>query len=308
MQATPAPTPADIAAQLAAETLQAHRTALQTLEKLMLHAAGALMNPTEEQKNEDPAQARNATQRLRLVMQAARDILRFGGVAPPSPGSAGDRVFGSGAHEHRKTSSDARHHSNPSSHRGRMRVPLVPVDAPTPALHSNAAQQAGNLLAAAGAATPVHLSEQSASPHGVACDTQDASAPTLLPSSVPSVSSVFQSPSDVENPLVLAETSPPVPRLTPVYPPAPPRDPRWDPSQLPQAPAKFTDEEIDLFEATLRTQDPFSKQLHQRLVQWWNYCACYTFEHPLPVTFTLLGDRDPWHAAKRALASVGERS
>lgn len=113
-----------------------------------------------------------------------------------------------------------------------------------------------------------------------------------------------------QNPLnSLGATAPPAAAPTSaasaVKPPLPLR-PLYGTRELPPVPAPFTPAEIELFEATLQTQDPFPKPLYKRLADWRDHCGCSNSKHPLPVTYELLQDRNPWRPKRPAAAPIDQ--
>jgi hypothetical protein len=150
----------DFAAQFTAEIQQAQRDALQTIHKVMLHLAQRLTK-SQDEEDEDSTQARTTTQRIRLCLQAARDILRL---------------------RDRSQDDDPTGSSRPRAARLR-RKPEQDAAASTPAAKRASAPHDSRLS----------TRDSSASPHDSGLSTHDA-ASTPPPSSVPSVNSVFQSP------------------------------------------------------------------------------------------------------------------
>ncbi|MDP1660682.1 MAG: hypothetical protein Q8L55_02100 [Phycisphaerales bacterium] len=86
-------TATDFTTQFALDIQRAQRDALQTIHKIMLHLAQSITSPAghdHDEGREEAAQARTTTQRIRLCLQAARDILRLApppnvSALPPSP-------------------------------------------------------------------------------------------------------------------------------------------------------------------------------------------------------------------------------
>lgn len=148
-------------------------------------------------------------------------------------------------------------------------------------------------------------------------------APLSLPSSVPSVSSVFQSSSTAppdsglstqDSPAFLSPNDPDfnpsdLPARRPlVYPLIPEIYSQYPMDKLPPIPEEFTGEEIDTFEATLRTRSAFPKPLFRKLVAWRNHCVSFKLTLPLPVTWQMTRDRNPWTPHRRVPASPTEPS
>lgn len=262
--ATPLPEP------LPTKLERLHAEALEALRLVMTKALDSITTlppPTvSDTDTDEPAQspadhARTVTQRMRLALTAARDLLRYTtetDTESPSPNSAGDRAFRSNAHERRKSSSDAQLHSNSSSE-GQTSVP-------------SDAQSNG------------------ADPETHQRGTQDRNPIALSP------------PRDSS---LVTHTSPPPPRLTPNYPPIPPKPLYRRPGPV-VVPAHFTNDEIDLFEETLRTKDPFPKPLYRRLIEWRVHCNDYYLQYPLPITHEALVARNPWKKERTAQGGVNK--
>ncbi|HYC99767.1 MAG TPA: hypothetical protein VEB22_00940, partial [Phycisphaerales bacterium] len=233
---------------------------------------GNLPNPAD--------QARTVTQRMRLAFSAARELLRHRPPGAPSP--AGDR-------------------------------PKPPPAAPAPPGTQRAAQErpaASTILAAAGAAVSrfgersiADAAESPEAPHTPALAPHrnlSASVSDLVRPQAP-LTSAPDSPHESDPGAQRSPAPPPRPEL--VYPPTPAIYKQYAEHKRPPIPARFTDEELDAFERTLRTDDPFPKRLYNRLVEWWNHCGCYGFTHPLPVTSRLLDERNPFTRNRAAVSA-----
>ncbi len=114
---------------------QAQRDALETIHKIMLHLAKGLTRaqPSEQEEPEDPAQARITTQRIRLCLQAARDILRFAAACESTPSPRLRETVRSGAERTNAGSPSPRSRGEGArrSDGGRMRGPCDSPDSPS---------------------------------------------------------------------------------------------------------------------------------------------------------------------------------
>ncbi|MDP1661667.1 MAG: hypothetical protein Q8L55_07100 [Phycisphaerales bacterium] len=299
----PAATPS-AAEPLPTKLERLHTEALDALRLVMTKALDSITTlpppALEGADTDEPAQspadhARTVTQRMRLALTAARDLLRYttdNDSESPSPSSTGRRC---------------------PSPRGRMRVP---GDAHQSGAEANrcGTQDRDQFLAPAPesasillAATRPVLSGAERTKAGSEAATQSVSLISRFGERLDpphdSGLSTHDSDASPRNSSLVTHTSPPPPRLTPNYPPIPPKPLYRRPGPV-VVPAHFTNDEIDFFEATLRTQDPFPKPLYRRLIEWRVHCNDYYLDYPLPITHETLAARSPWEKKRVAACEV----
>ncbi len=308
--------------------------ALQTIHKVMLYltetiterGGGVQEGTPPDSAAEDPAQARTTTQRIRLCLQAAREILRFtppceadDGAAPPSPVNRGTVV--SGAQRTRAGSDPAREASSkpPEAWQGRMPCAAPRSEAEPEANHRGLqdrnlpltappTQPTTTLLAAAGAGasrlgerlSPSRdsslITQHSASQDsGLSTHDSQTSAPPL------DSSLITQHSASQDSGLSTHDSPAPAPAPAPTPPPSSvPSVPSVQKPPLPPRPEYFTHDEFNQIIAIMSSErDLLTPALYNRIQEWNAYAIPAGLSPALGITLERLESRNPHNPANQ---------